>query len=195
MLACPNVPPRPSWRPAKRPATLTRLWPYWTPPWCAPTSTPPGREKKSGAAQPALGRSRGGLSTKIHLVAVDERTALAMSLSAGQANDAPPGEQLVAEVISPDAQIRAVCADRAYDTDALRAELATAPAPKEAVIPPRANRRVPFAYDRARYRQRNRVERLVGRLKQFRAVATRYDKLDGIFGGLVVLCLAGIALR
>src|SRR5690349_11110542 len=97
MLACPNVPPRPSWRPAKRPATLTRLWPYWTPPWCAPTSTPPGREKKSGAAQPALGRSRGGLSTKIHLVAVDERTALAMSLSAGQANDAPPGEQLVAE--------------------------------------------------------------------------------------------------
>jgi transposase len=37
-------------------------------------------------------------------------------------------------------------------------------------------------------RQRNRVERLVGRLKQFRAVATRYDKLDGMFGGLVVLC-------
>jgi len=41
---------------------------------------PRGREKKTGTAQPALGRSRGGLSTKIHLVAVDERTALAMSL-------------------------------------------------------------------------------------------------------------------
>ena len=54
---------------------------------------------------------------------------------------------------------------------------------------------MPYAYDQARYRQRNRVERLVGRLKQFRAVATRYDKLDGMFGGLVVLCLAGIALR
>ena len=118
-----------------------------------------------------------------------------MSLSAGQANDAPPGEQLVAEVISPDAQIGAVCADRAYDTDALRAELAAAPTPKQAVIPPRANRRVQYAYDQDRYRQRNRVERLVGRLKQFRAVATRYDKLDGIFGGLVVLCLAGIAFR
>jgi transposase len=154
-----------------------------------------GREKKTGLGQPALGRSRGGLSTKIHLVAVDERTALAMSLSAGQANDAPPGEQLVAEVITPDAQIQAVCADRAYDTDALRAELAAAPAPKQAVIPPRANRRVQYAYDQERYRQRNRVERLVGRLKQFRAVATRYDKLDGMFGGLVVLCLAGIALR
>jgi transposase len=123
------------------------------------------------------------------------RTALAMSLSAGQANDAPPGEQLVAEVISPDAQIRALCADRAYDSDALRAELAAAPTPKEAVIPPRANRCVQYAYDQDGYRQRNRVERLVGRLKQFRAVATRYDKLDGIFGGLVVLCLAGIALR
>ena len=156
---------------------------------------PRGREKKSGVAQPALGRSRGGLSTKIHLVAVDERTALAMSLSAGQANDAPPGEQLVAEVVTPDAQIQALCADRAYDSDALRAELAAAPTPKEAVIPPRANRRVSYAYDQERYRQRNRVERLVGRLKQFRAVATRYDKLDGMFGGLVVLCLAGIALR
>ena len=99
---------------------------------------PRGREKKSGAPQPALGRSRGGLSTKIHLVAVDERTALAMSLSAGQANDAPPGERLVAEVITPDAQIRALCADRAYDSDALRAELAAAPTPKQAVIPPRA---------------------------------------------------------
>ena len=98
-------------------------------------------------------------------MAVDERTALALSLSAGQANDAPPGEQLVAEVISPDAQIRALCADRAYDTDALRAQLAAAPAPKQAVIPPRANRRVPYAYDQERYRQPNRVERLVGRLK------------------------------
>ena len=156
---------------------------------------PRGRKKKSGAAQPALGRSRGGLSTKIHLVAVDERTALAMSLSAGQANDAPPGEQLVAEVVTPDAQIQALCADRAYDSDSLRAELAAAPTPKQAVIPPRANRRVQYAYDQERYRQRNRVERLVGRLKQFRAVATRYDKLDGMFGGLVVLCLAGIALR
>src|SRR4051794_20791965 len=56
-----------------------------------------GAQKKSGGAQPALGRSRGGLSTKIHLVALDERTALAISLSAGQANDAPPGEQFVAE--------------------------------------------------------------------------------------------------
>ena len=154
-----------------------------------------GREKKTGLGQPALGRSRGGLSTKIHLVAVDERTALALSLSAGQANDAPLGEQLVAEVITPEAHIQAVCADRAYDTDALRAELAAAPTPKQAVIPPRANRRVQYAYDPERYRQRNRVERLVGRLKQFRAVATRYDKLDGMFGGLVVLCLAGIALR
>ena len=54
---------------------------------------------------------------------------------------------------------------------------------------------MPYAYDKDRYRQRNRVERLVGRLKQFRAVATRYDKLDSMFGGLVVLCLAGIALR
>ena len=107
-----------------------------------------GAQKKTAAPRNRPWAARaGGLSTKIHLVAVDERTALAMSLSAGQANDAPPGEQLVAEVISPDAQIQAVCADRAYDTDALRAELATAPTPKQAVIPPRANRRVQYAYE------------------------------------------------
>ena len=128
-------------------------------------------------------------------MAADERTALAMSLSAGQANDAPPGEQLVAEVITPDAQIQALCAYRAYDSASRRARLAAAPTPKQAVIPPRANRRVQYAYDQEHYRQPNRIERLVGRLKQFRAVATRYDKLDAIFGGLVVLCLAGIAFR
>ena len=65
-----------------------------------------GAQKKNGTAQPALGRSRGGLSTKIHLVAVDERTALAMSLSAGQANDAPPGEQLTSENDSGEIPVR-----------------------------------------------------------------------------------------
>jgi transposase len=65
-----------------------------------------GAQKKNGTAQPALGRTRGGLSTKIHLVAVDERTALAMSLSAGQANDAPPGEQLTSENDSGEIPVR-----------------------------------------------------------------------------------------
>src|SRR5689334_14635542 len=71
MPGCPSAPPRPSWRPGKGSATLTPPWLYWIPPWCAPTSMRRGREKKTGAAQAALGRSRGGLSTKIHRVVLD----------------------------------------------------------------------------------------------------------------------------
>lgn len=65
-------------------------------------------------------------------------------------------------------------ADAAYDANALRAQIAAAGA--VAVIPPTPNRRQPPPLDRATYRDRNQIERLVNRLKQHRRVATRYDK-------------------
>ena len=92
-----------------------------------------------------------------------------------------------------DERIVALAADRAYDTDAIRAALLAAG--KEAVIPPKANRIAPPAYDKAKYRGRNRIERLVGRAKQFRAVATRYDKLDVMFLGTVLAALIAVDLR
>lgn len=71
--------------------------------------------------------------------------------------------------------IHRLLADRAYDANALRRMLAECGA--EAVIPSTTSRRAPIPYDVQAYRQRNRIERMFCRLKDFRRVATRYDKL------------------
>ena len=80
---------------------------------------------------------------------------------------------------------RQVLADTAYDSDALRAHIAETGA--VAVIPPRPNRLRPPHLDPLTYRDRNQVERLVNRLKQFRRVATRYDKLADSYAAFVQL--------
>lgn len=101
------------------------------------------------------------------------------------------GEELLAEVLARE-EIKAVGADRAYDSDAIRAMIAAAH--KEAVIPPRSNRLNPPDYDREKYKKRNQVERLFNRLKHFRAVATRYDKLASMFLGGILAALISIPL-
>lgn len=140
----------------------------------------------------ALGRSRGGVGTKIHMAAADERTALGIALTGGQAHDAPAFRSALCDV--PDQTwATAVVADRAYDSDAIRAELATAGF--EAVIPPRKNRKHPPAYDREAYKKREKVERLTNRLKSMRRVATRYEKLGSVFLAMVhIACVASILL-
>ena len=125
-------------------------------------------------------------------MAANELQVLGIILSGGQAGDAPIGEELLAEVLARE-EIKAVGADRAYDSNAIRAMLARAG--KEAVIPPRSNRRNPPAYDKTKYKQRNKIERLFGRLKQFRAIATRYDKLATMFLGGVLAGLLVISLK
>lgn len=65
-------------------------------------------------------------------------------------------------------------ADKGYDADAIRQELENNGI--EAVIPPRSNRKVQIPYDRAKYRERNLIERMFNRLKNWRRIATRYDK-------------------
>ena len=140
----------------------------------------------------ALGRSRGGLGTKIHAVVFNERQVLGIILTGGQAGDAPVGEELLEGVLERE-EVKAVAGDRAYDSDAIRALLARAG--KEAVIPPRANRKDKPAYDREKYKERNRIERFFNRLKQSRAVATRYDKLAEMFRGTVLAAMLLISLR
>ncbi|MBF9143445.1 transposase [Microvirga sp. SRT04] len=84
-------------------------------------------------------------------------------------------------------------ADRGYDSDPLVAALAAHGTC--AVIPPRRKRRHPRAYDPVRYAQRHPVERLFSRLKQFRCVATRYDKLDAHFLAFIHLGATVLWLR
>ena len=139
-----------------------------------------------------MGRSRGGFSTKVHLACTDERTAVAVVLTPGQAGDAPAFEALWEQARPRVGTVDEVVADRAYDSDAIRDGLLDDGVMPQ--IPNHPNRTEPWSLLRESYRERNRAERLVGRLKQFRRVATRYDKLAATFLGFVHLALTVIRL-
>lgn len=83
--------------------------------------------------------------------------------------------------------------DRAYEGDNTRAAIAALGFTP--VVPPKRNRRAPWSYDRTLYRRRNEVERLVRRLKSYRRVCTRYDKLDVLYRAFVHVALIVDALR
>jgi len=82
-------------------------------------------------------------------------------------------------------KVEALLADKGYDADAIREELANAEV--EAVIPAKSNRREPIPHDREKYRWRNLVERLFNKLKNWRRIATRYDKTKESYLGFVSL--------
>jgi transposase len=83
-------------------------------------------------------------------------------------------------------------ADKGYDSDDVRASLLLKGILP--VIPPKANRKVPIACDFRAYKDRNRVERMFNRLKQFRRIATRYDKTAVSFLGFLALAAAKLWL-
>jgi putative transposase len=135
-----------------------------------------------------LGRSRGGLSTKIH--AATEALGLPVRLigSPGQRNDIAFAHDLI-DGFNADAAI----GDNGYDADPLVDRIAEAGT--EVVIPPKRNRKIQRPYDTDLYKERNRIERFFNKLKQFRRVATRYDKLLANFIGFVKLAAIAIWLR
>lgn len=113
-------------------------------------------------------------------------------LTAGQSGDAPAFPGLWDQARGRVGVVDEVVADRAYDSDAIRERLlAEGVAPQ---IPNHPRRNEPWPLLTESYRERNRAERLVGRLKQFRRVATRYDKLAATFLGFVQLALVVIRL-
>ncbi|WP_443080943.1 IS5 family transposase [Streptomyces sp. PTD9-10] len=155
----------------------------------------------------AIGRSRGGLTTKIHLAADARCRPLAFVLTAGQAGDAPAFTAVMARLRVPRRRGRprtrpdVVLADRAYSSRAIRDHLRKRGI--RAVIPVPADQRGhrlrlgsrggrPPAFDRETYKQRNTVERCINRLKQWRGIATRYEKTATIY--LAGLHIAGIFL-
>jgi transposase len=137
---------------------------------------------KSGEDQ-AIGRSRGGLTTKIHAVVDALGNPVALSLTAGQAADITQAQPL-RERLTPDA----VIADKGYDSDALVATLEARAI--TCVIPPKANRKQQRACDFALYRERNLVERFFNKIKHYRAIACRFDKLANTFlAGVMLVCV------
>ena len=149
------------------------------------------RAKKNGGDQ-ALGRSRGGWGTKLHAATLDENCAVALHLSAGHAHDGRQFEALY-ESLDPDNVLEFAALDKGYDADRIRARLALDGI--QAVIPPISTRSKKLPYDKELYRGRNRVERFFNKLKQFRRLATRYDKLAKTFFAAVHLIAAFLILR
>src|SRR3984885_6919582 len=146
--------------------------------------------KKNGPQ--AIGRSRGGCTTKIHLVAANARCALILKLSPGQAGDAPHGRELLAAG-GPVAEGCYLIMDSAYQGDeTLRVSRQLGYTP---VVPPNPGRLNLWDYDRVLYRRRNEIERLFRRLKGYRRVFSRFDKLDVLFTGFIVFALIVEALR
>ena len=149
-----------------------------------------GALKKNGPQ--AIGRSRGGWTTKIHMVAADARTAVTFSLSPGQAHDAPEGRQLLNR-LGQQHDNPSLIMDRAYEGNETRQlALALRFIP---VVPPSASRLDPWEYDREMYKRRNEIERLFRRLKGFRRIFSRFEKLDVIFLGFILFALIVEALR
>jgi transposase len=126
------------------------------------------------------------------VVAASDRAAVCFSLSAGNKHDAPCGQELIQSARIPKAS--EYCAmDKGYEGDAIRStvkSLGLVP-----VVPPKSNRRVKWDYDKEIYKKRNEVERFFLRIKRYRRVATRYDKLDFMFMGCSVFAMIVEALR
>ena len=131
-----------------------------------------------------MGHSRGGLTTKIHALVDTEGRPIRLKLTPGQAGDAPVGTEFVSD-LDPGATL---IADRAYDTNPIRDGAAARGV--WANIPPRVIRRDAFSFSPWVYRQRNLVERFFNRIKQFRGLATRYDRRPDNY--LAALKLAAI---
>ena len=136
-----------------------------------------------------MGRSRGGLTTKIHALVDANGLPVALKLSEGQAHDGKGADGML-DRLGP-GQI--LLADRAYDSDALRDAMAKRGA--FANIKPMPGRvRVP-AFSAFLYRYRNLVERFFNKLKHFRAIATRYEKHDANYLALIKLASIRIWMR
>jgi len=143
---------------------------------------PLGGRGERGEQKQAVGRSRGGRNTKIHALADAKGRLLAILLTGGEAHDCPVAERLIRRVKPP----KKMLGDKAYDSAELRAHLdqrGTKP-----VIPNRCNRKQPFSFSKRLYKLRWRIESAFNRLKDFRRIATRYDRLARNY--LASVCLA-----
>jgi transposase len=150
-----------------------------------------GRGQRGQPGQ-ALGRSRGGFSTKIHIKVDLDGLPLAFHLTAGEASDGRQFQVLLD--LGPDIAPRAAVGDKGYDAERNRAaarERGICP-----VIPYRSTAKTrPAFFPKALYRARARIEQLVGKLKRFKRIALRCEKTTTNFASLVALALGFILVK
>ncbi|WKW52490.1 IS5 family transposase [Rhodomicrobium lacus] len=149
-----------------------------------------GKKGAEDQAHPhqALGRSRGGLSTKIHMAVRGLGCPVRFTLTAGQKGDAPQAAPLI-EGLPADI----VMADTAYDSDRLRDAIAEKGA--VAVIPNNPSRARKYPLDKHLYAQRHLIECCFSKLKQFRRIATRYEKTARNYRSMIALAATILWIR
>jgi transposase len=136
----------------------------------------------------ASGRSRGGFSTKLHILVDALGNPVEFILTGGQGADVTQAEPLM-----QGHEAGAIIADKAFASDAVVAAAQRQGA--QAVIPPKKNRKLTRDYDRHLYQERKKVEWFINLLKQYRRVATRYEKTARNFLGFVHVASIMVLLR
>jgi transposase len=149
---------------------------------------PPERPKKGGQAEQTLGCSRGGFSTKIHVSVDALGTPLRFRLTGGQRHDMTQAEALVADL-----EFERLIADGAYDDVDFIEIILNAQA--EVVIPTRRNRKDMWEYDPHWYKERHLVECFINKIKHFRRIFSRFEKLAKRYLSFLSLVGALIWLR
>jgi transposase len=147
-----------------------------------------GGPKKSTPQAEALGRSRGGFSTKIQALTDALGNPLDFELTGGQAADITPAEALL-----PDEPVEAVVADKSYDAEAFVATVNARGA--VAVIPPRKHRKQLREYDRHVYKERHLIECFFGKIKHYRRIFSRFEKTARNYMGFLRFVAALVWLR
>jgi transposase len=150
------------------------------------------RDGSGGQIGQALGRSRGGFGTKIHAAVTGLGLPTVLLLSAGQEADVSHAPALL-DAVPAEAEVAAVIADKGYDSQAVVALVQAKGA--EAVIPTLRTRKQQRPIDTERYKDRNLAERFWHKVKQFRRVATRYDKTARNFLAFVQVASIMVLLR
>ena len=117
------------------------------------------------------------------MVTTTDRFALTFSLSGGEKNDSPEGMKLLNFTPLVE-ENKFLLMDRAYQGNNMR--LTVKNLGYEPIVPPKSNRLLKWEYDRELYKRRNQIERFFRRLKRFRRIFTRYDKLDILYSGFVL---------
>ena len=136
-----------------------------------------------------MGRSRGGLTTKIHAVSDVTGLPIRYDLSPGQAHDTTAAGAMLA-TLPPDSFL---VADKAYDAKWIRDLIEQRDAVP--IIPDREGKKTRHAFSKPLYRLRNRIERAFNKLKQFRRIATRYEKLAANFLAMIKIATVRLWLR
>jgi transposase len=136
-----------------------------------------------------MGRSRGGLTTKIHAVVDANGLPITLKLTPGQAHDGACADDMLGTIKAGQTLI----ADAGYDSDRLRADLKRRRA--KCCVKPMPNRKKKYRPQRATYRKRNAIERFFNKLKHFRAIASRFEKFAANYLALVKLASARLWMR